>query len=584
MRRRTWGLPLIAALLVALSVPLSDVRAELNTTRAALPLRDLFDNQGISTDDDPAAADLDGKGASLSAEALAGAGWTPGRALTLLGAPLTWPATAPGTPDNVRADGQTVRLDGRGDALAFLVTATAGHTVQGDGSVTYADGSRSAYRLGVPDWRRGTLATKALALPRLNTATGPRAERASLYAVTVPLNPGRAVTSVRLPDADGLHVFALAVRPEAGAWTGSWGTAQSGLPAVGPWHGRTLRLVVHTSAGGPRVRLRFDNAFAAVPVRIGAATVAVRASGATARSTPVPVTFDGAPRADVPAGAQAVSDPLAFTVPPGADLLVSFHLPDTVRALPAHRLASQLSYLSGDGDHTADASGAPYTRTLTSWPLLAGVDVGARPGTVVVLGDSITDGYRSTPGADRRWPDLLTARLRAGAGYGVVNAGIASNRVLEGGYAGDGVSSVQSGVAAVDRLERDVFAWPSVRALVVLEGVNDLRHGASAAEVTAGLREIAERARARGLRVLGGTLLPCAGERMCTDAVRAEREKVNAWVRNGGAFDAVADFDRALRDPAAPERLRPAYDSGDHLHPGDAGYAAMAAAVDLTAL
>ncbi|MFM9445939.1 GDSL-type esterase/lipase family protein [Streptomyces acidiscabies] len=619
MRRRAWAFPLIATLLLA---PQTAARAGSRAPGAPpVPLESHFDNRGISADDRPSGADLDGKGASLSASALASAGWTPGRALTVHGTRLTWPATAPGAPDNVLADGQRVTAPGRGDALTFLVTSTAGRTARGEGEIAYADGTRAPYALAAPDWRRGRLATEAVTLPHVNTPAGRRPARARVYAVTVPLAPARTVASVRLPVASGLHVFALAIRTNPGPWTGTWATAQSGLPTEGPWTDRTLRLVVHTSAGGTRVRLRFDNTFASVPVRIGAATVALRAravpggspsptspgaapegsagspgpvpgptaadaapsgSGAAVDGALVPVSFGGAAGVEIPAGTRAVSDPVDLVVPAGADLLVSFHLPGTTTALPTHRYASQRSYLSTPGDHTADRAGTAYAPEVTGWPLLAGVDVAGGPGSVVLLGDSVTDGYLSTTDANRRWPDGLAARLRgqrAVPAYGVLNAGIAGNRV-----AGDGVSPVASGVSALARLERDVFAQPSVRTLVVFEGINDLRRGGTSDDVTDGLREIAERAGARGVRVLGATLLPCAGDPRCTPEVQERREKVNAWIRDGDTFDAVLDFDAALRDPADPSRLLPAYDSGDRLHPSDAGYAALAAAVDLTEL
>ncbi|MFF4587505.1 GDSL-type esterase/lipase family protein [Streptomyces sp. NPDC001388] len=733
MRRRVREFPLVLALCGLLLTP-----AQAATPPPPPPLETLYDNA--------ARADLDGTGAALVASDLAAAGWTPGRTLTLRGARLTWPRRPPGARDNVRAAGQTVRVRGRGDALAFLVTSTGGREAGGAGSVTYADGSRSPYRLTAPDWRTGPLGATVLALPHIATPGGLLAERARLYVVTVPLVRGREVASVRLPVAPRLHVFALAVRESSPGWTGTWAAATSGRPAVGPWTGRTLRLVVHVSTGGRWVRLRFDNTFAPAPVRIGAATVALRAAGAAgartvavppgpgvhpaarpdtgtvtrtapapvgfggrrgvdvpaetrtvgdplafavpdgsaggrkgavaqgapvpvgftgerglrvpaeartvgdppvfpvpdgsaggrkgavtqgapapvgftgerglhvpagartvgdppvfpvpdrsaggragavAQGAPVPVGFGGERGVEVPAGAQVVSDPLAFAVPDGGDLLVSLHLPGTVASVPLHGLAVQRSYVSEPGDHTADAGGTAYTGTITTWPLLTGVDVAGGPGSVVLLGDSITDGDRSTVDAGRRWPDALAARLRAQHAvprFGVLNAGIAGNRVLADRYPGDGVSTVVAGVSALHRLDRDVFAQTSVRTLVVFEGINDLRARATAAEVIAGLREIAERARERGVRVLGATLPPCGGSARCTPAVETERAALNAWIRDAGAFDGVLDFDRALRDPAAPARMLPAYDSGDHLHPGDAGYAALAEAVDLGAL
>ncbi|MCT7357149.1 SGNH/GDSL hydrolase family protein, partial [Streptomyces sp. 15-116A] len=524
---------------------------------------------------------------SLSARDLAAAGWTPGRTLTVQGARLTWPQRRPGEPDNVRADGQWVRVDGSGDALAFLVAGTAGRELAGTGTVVHADGSRSTYRLTVPDWRTGSLATKAVALPHINTPAGQLTARARLYVRTVPLRPGRPVVSVRLPRAPGLHVFALSVRDISRGWTGSWAASTSGYRPVGPWSDRTLRLVVHTSVGGPRVRLRFDNTFAAGPVRIGRATVAARAAGAGARGTPVRLTFRGRAGIVVPAGAQAYTDPLAFDVPADADLLVSFHLPGTMRAAPVHARAMQRSYLSGPGDHTADRSPAAYTTALTDWPLLTGVDVAGGPGSVVVLGNSITDGVGSTPDANRRCTDVLTDRLRAQhvvPHHGVLNQGISGNRVVSDRYPGDGVSTDTAGVSALHRFDRDVLAQTSVRTAVVFEGVNDLRWGASAGQVVAGLREIAARGRERGVRMLGATLLPCEGEARCTAAVEAGRVAVNAWIRTSGVFDGVLDFDAVLRDPEHPARMLPAYDSGDHLHPGDAGYAALARSVELRAL
>ncbi|MGY6021322.1 GDSL-type esterase/lipase family protein [Streptomyces spinosirectus] len=587
MRRRVRGFVVVTASLALLS-PAAAVRAAVARGTEPVPLDRLYDNTAVSDDARPGEADFDGSGASLSAQDLTAAGWTPGRTLTVQGARLTWPRRQPGRPDNVRADGQAVRVSGRGDALAFLAAGTSGAAdVSGTGSVSYRDGSRSAYRLTVPDWLTGPLAAKAVALPHINTRDGQHVAQARLFVVTVPLTPGREVASVRLPRAAGLHVFAMAVRASAVGWSGSWAAATSGYPAVGPWADRTVRLVVHTSVGGPRVRLRFDNTFAAAPVRIGSVTVAVQAEGATARDVPVPVSFGGAAGTRIPAGAQAFSDPLAFTVPTRTNLLVSFHLPEAMTAAPVHQLAVQRSYVSVPGDHAAEGSAASYTTVMTRWPLLTGVDVGGGPGSVVVLGDSITDGDRSTMDANRRWPDVLAGRLleqRAVPRYGVLDQGISGNRVVTDRYPGDGVSTDTAGVSALHRLDRDVLAQTSARTAVVFEGVNDVRWEYTAEQVIAGLREIADRGHAGGLHMVAATILPCEGETLCTAAADARRSAVNAWIRDAGAFDAVLDFDRVVRDPARPARMLPAYDSGDHLHPGDAGLAALAGSVDLRAL
>ncbi|MFJ7076909.1 SGNH/GDSL hydrolase family protein [Streptomyces sp. NPDC098781] len=586
MRRSVWISAVVLALFAAL-VPGGSAQAAPERRAVPLPLERLFDNVAVSDDARPAEADLDGSGASLSAQDLTAAGWTPGRALTVQGARLTWPDRQPGEPDNVRAAGQDVRVTGRGDALAFLVAGTAGADVAGAGSVLYADGTRSAYRLTAPDWRTGPLATKAVALPHINTSDGQLTERARLYVMTVPIAAGRAVVSVRLPRASGMHVFAVSLRAPATGWTGSWASATGGRPTVGPWTDRTLRLVVHTSVGGPRVRLRFDNTFAAGPVRIGAATVAVQQSGAAATATPVRVRFGGAAGVEIPAGAQAYSDPLGFVVPADANLLVSFHLPGTVPAAPLHRLAQQRSYVSGPGDHTAEAAGSAYPTVLTSWPLLTGVDVGGGPGSVVLLGDSITDGDKSTTDANRRWPNVLATRLLNQSvvpHYGVLNQGISGNRVVSDRYPGDGVSTDTAGVSALHRFDRDVLAQTSARTAVVFEGINDARWGTTAEQVIAGLREIADRGHARGLRMLAATILPCEGEAQCTAVADAERVEINAWIRGAGVYDGVLDFDAVVRDPARPSRMLPAYDSGDHLHPGDTGLAALAESVDLRTL
>jgi lysophospholipase L1-like esterase len=513
---------------------------------------------------------------------------------------LRWPHTEPGEPDNVRADGQQVRLDGAGNAVSLLVAGTSagggpGPGVTGSGTIRYWDGSTSQYTLTAPDWRGGPLATKAVALPHVNTRTGaPLAEKAKLYAVTVPVHEGRRVRSLTLPrdagPASDLHVFAASVRREESSWTGSWTTSTAGYTNVGPWQDQTLRLVVHTSAGGSRTRIKLANTFASTPVKIGHASVVVQREGATGRGRPVPLSFGGRQSAVMPAGAHAVSDPVGFQVPPDSNLLVSIHLPGPVPAAPVHSAAQQRSYVSasGSGDRTGDTEGGAFTGSLDVWPFLTGVDVRGGPGSVVAFGDSITDGVRSTPDANRRWPDVLARRLRAQQEvphYGVLNQGISANRVVSDRYPGDGVSDDTGGVSALHRLERDVLGQTNAHTVVVLEGINDVRWGASAEEVIAGLKEVARRAHERGVRVVGATLTPCEGYKDCFPEVDAKRSAVNAFIRdNKGTFDAVLDFDAVVRDPARPQRMLPAYDSGDHLHPGDAGLKAMADSVELRKL
>ncbi|MGW7520120.1 SGNH/GDSL hydrolase family protein [Streptomyces sp. NPDC054796] len=569
------------------------------TTHEPLPLERLFDNRAVSDDNRPGRADFDGAGNSLSAQDLRAAGWSPGGALDLDAATLRWPERRPGQPDNVRADGQRVRLRGAGDAISFLVAATspggAGGEVSGSGTVRYADGSRSAYTLRAPDWRGGPLATKAVALPHVNTAkSGQLGEKAKLYAVTVPVKKGREVRSVELPrdpgrDAD-LHVFAASVRAGSPGWTGSWSASPAGYTDMGGWRDRTMRLVVHTSAGGPKARIRLENTFASTPVEIGHASIAVQGEGAATKGAPVPLRFGGRDGTRIPAGARAVSDPVGFSVPADTNLLVSIHLPGPVAAAPVHSQAIQRSYLSeeGSGDRTGEAGGGAYTASTSVWPLLTGVDVRGGPGSVVALGDSITDGVKSTEGTNRRWPNVLARRLldqNEVPRYGVLNHGISANRIVTDRYPGDGVSTDTGGVSAQHRLERDVLAQTDVRTVVLFEGINDVRWNTTPEQVIAGMKAIAQRSRERGIRVVAATIAPCEGYHDCTAEVEARRTKVNDFIReNGGTFDAVLDFDAAIRDPERPQRMLPAYDSGDHLHPGDAGLRKLGESVDLRKL
>lgn len=590
MRRHVRRAASVSALLGSALLLTSPTTAAPPHAQTARPLHQLFDNRGISSARRPAAADFDGAGRSLPAGALARAGWRPGHEVTVAGARLRLPATRPGQPDNVRADGQRVAVSGRGGALAFLVAATGG-PASGQGLVHYADGSRSGYRLSAPDWRSGPLATKSVALDSLHTPAGPSEARPRLYTVTVPVERGKAVRAVTLPHEPAgrpaLHVFALSVREATTGWTGSWSAATAARVEVGPWTDRTLRLVAHTSAGGSRVRVRLDNTFADGPVRISGATIAVRSSGASAKSAPRRLRFDGDSGTTLAAGAQVRSDPLGFEAPPDSDLLVSLHLPGTVRSLPVRTAAVQTSYVSADGDadHTRDRDGAAFEGSLDDWPLLTGVDVAGGPGSVVALGDSTTVGAHTDKGEDQRWTDALSRRLRgqdAVPRYGVLNQGLTANRLLADRYPGDGLTPDTSGVRVANRLDRDLFAQTSARVAVVYLGLNDLRWGSKAPEVIAELKEIAARARARGLPVLAATLTPCGGERRCTPAVEAARGEVNSWLRSGGgSFDGVVDFDRAVADPGKPGRLRPQFDSGDGLHPNAVGLSAMADRVDL---
>jgi lysophospholipase L1-like esterase len=409
--------------------------------------------------------------------------------------------------------------------------------------------------------------------------------------------PGAAAASHRRAFLQGgvLLAGALAagaMRPVRAAdnWYGTWGAAPAG-PAPAGYLGvsnQTLRLIVHASIGGARARVRLSNELGRSAVYIGAAWLGLSASGASlAAGSNRQLRFGGAAATTLGAGAALLSDPLDIAIPAQANLALSLYLPGSVQAATLHDAAYQTSYVSAAGNYAASQA-MGVQRSLYSWPFLTGIDIGStRAGaSLVALGDSQTDGVLSTGNANRRWPDYLARRLQAETGsgalpVGVVNRGISGNRLL-----GDADNTPLAGKDAIERFDRDVLATSGVRFLVVLIGINDIIFSASpnaalADQITAAYLQLIARAHTRGIRVLGGTLLPFEGYTWYSAAREGVRQRVNAWIRTSGAFDAVVDFDAAVRDPTRPTRLLPVRDGGDHLHPGDAGYEAMARAVPL---
>ncbi|MFD5792628.1 GDSL-type esterase/lipase family protein [Streptomyces diastatochromogenes] len=375
---------------------------------------------------------------------------------------------------------------------------------------------------------------------------------------------GRVVVALLLAVLPGPTATAAA-RPATPVWTGSWETAPSGTAPALP--GAAVRNVVHLSVGGTAVRIRLSNRLGTAPLRLGAVTVALRrgAGPDAVLGTLRTATFDGAPTAVVPAGHDVVTDPVRLTVPIAADLLVTVLTPVDSGPATYHRTALQTSYLARAGSgHAADVDGSAYTTAIGYWYYVTGVDVlGTGAGSVVAFGDSLTDGNGSTADTNHRWPDRLAHRL-SGHRLGVLNAGVAGNRLLR-----DGV-----GPSALARLDADALDRAGVRALIVFEGINDIKGSPEAndpAAFAAAYRTLVARAHARGIRVVGVTLTPYGGYPAYTPAREAVRQRVNAFIRTGGAFDAVADADAAVRDPAAPQRILPGYDPGDHLHFNDAG-------------
>jgi lysophospholipase L1-like esterase len=383
-------------------------------------------------------------------------------------------------------------------------------------------------------------------------------------------------------------------------WVGSWAAgvhvASPGFGEVFPSQifelgGRTLRQIVRLSLGGEQVRIRLANTFGEEPVTIGAARVALRdGDEGIDPASDRQMTFSGLPSITIPAGAVVLSDPGDLAVPDLAELAVSLYFPDPTTSRPVHGFAFQTNYLSGDGDFTAEAA-LPVEEEMLSWLYLTGVDVAvAEPaGAIVALGDSITDGAFSTPDTNHRWPDFLADRLAASGQpmLGVLNQGIGGNQVLN-----DAPPEFPFfGPSALARFDREVLAMPGISHLIVFEGINDIglsgmvgdaARRVSPDELIAGLRQLAERAHEHGIVAYGATITPYEGTAdYFTPEGEMVRQAVNDWIRTGGAFDAVIDFDAITRDPDHPVRLLPAYDGGDHLHINDAGFQAMADGIDL---
>jgi lysophospholipase L1-like esterase len=381
--------------------------------------------------------------------------------------------------------------------------------------------------------------------------------------------------------------FAAQRQSSAKHWLGTW-AASPQMPAGGNgipesdegFNNQTVRMIARVSIGGADIRVRFSNAFGSAAVTIGEAHLALAGKAAAiVAGTDRVLTFSGEKSFAIPPGAMVISDPVHLNVPPLASVAVSVFVPSATGAATWHELARETTYISGAGDFTANAE-MPVAKTTKSWYWLSGIEVlaDAQTGAVVALGDSITDGAYATVDANHRWPDYLADEIsgRKEGAMAVLNEGISGNRLLHD----------VDGMNALARFDQDALAQDGVRYLIVLEGINDIGwphmaggkyagDAVSAEEIIAALRQIAERAHAHGIRVFGGTLTPFEGAFYETAHGEAEREAVNRWIRTSGAFDGVIDFDEVTRDPAQPKRFLPADDSGDHLHPGDAGYKAM---------
>jgi lysophospholipase L1-like esterase len=372
-------------------------------------------------------------------------------------------------------------------------------------------------------------------------------------------------------------------------WVGTWATTPA--PAEGAaFSNQTLRMNARVSIGGRTLRVRLSNAYGNRPLSIGAAHIGLRANGAAV----VPgsdrrLAFGGERSATIAAGALLVSDAVDLAVAPLSDVVISIHLPGDVPASfgITGRYARQTNYVSPPGDFSA-ADVMPVGRITDDWYFVNGIDMwaSADTGGIVTVGDSLTDANISTHDAFCRWPDQLARRLIArmdARAPGVMNQGLGGNRILHD-IRGD---------SGLRRFDRDVLAQPGVTHAIVLLGTNDLRNRwakpeeeVTAEQMIAGLKQLALRAQAHGIKIFGGTLTPFENETFLagawTPAREAVRQSVNAWIREGGAFDAVIDFDKGVRDPERPSSMLPSYDCGDHLHPSDLGYNRMGDIIDLS--
>ena len=351
---------------------------------------------------------------------------------------------------------------------------------------------------------------------------------------------------------------------------------------------QTVRMILRTSIGGRRARVKLSNAFGSAPVLIGAAHLAKRGTGsAIAPGTDRPLTFGGKASVTMMPGVVVVSDPIDIDVPALGDLAVSLYLPSDTGPPTTHATALHTTYISTEGDFTGQSE-FPLAGTTQQyyWVSSVEVDAPADAGAIVAFGDSITDGARSTADTNNSWPALLAARLgadKATANIAVVNEGIGGNRLFTD-------ATGLAGVSALARLDRDALSHPNVKWLMILEGINDIGTLASSTTTTPitkddliwVLQQVIDRAHSQGIKVIGCTLTPYEGAGYARENGEAIRSAVNEWVRKSGAFDAVVDFEAATRDPNNPKRFKPEFDPGDHLHPNDAGYKAMADAVDLS--
>jgi lysophospholipase L1-like esterase len=457
---------------------------------------------------------------------------------------------------------------GRVLVLAFLLTefcALAGAQNTNDQQRWVATWAASPQQPPVAGGQRGPAPAAPTAPPVVIAPAPPAVGPPNATPPTPPTPPN-------VPTAPG---------PAAG------GGGQRGGPQIASLTDQTIRMFVRTSIGGQRLRVEFSNAYGTTPLTIGSAHVALRSrDSAIVAGSDRALSFSGKSSVKVPPGAAILSDAVSLTVPKLSDLAISVYAPGDTGPATRHSMALRNAYLA-PGNLTAATEIPTGGQTSNAWFFISRVDVmaPAATGTIVTFGDSITDGATSTPETNRSWPSILAERLAANpatSNIAIVNHGISGNRLLLDG----------TGTNALARFDRDVLSQAGVKWLMILEGINDigqaLRTGAApeaaitADDIIGAYRQMIDRAHTHGIKVIGCTLTPYVGAAYASDAGESVRSAVNTWIRTGGAFDGVVDFDLATRDPANPKQFLPAYNNTDKLHPNDAGYKAMADAVDLS--
>ncbi|MFJ4678551.1 LamG-like jellyroll fold domain-containing protein [Kitasatospora sp. NPDC088783] len=651
--------------------------AAAHTPVSCASLTACFNNTAISADSNRAAGAADGT-ASFSATDLNNAGWTSGRKVTVNGATFTLPSFGSSQADNVLAANQTVTFNqavpaSGSTALTVLATSTnsnfkANGAVDGGnaapyvpkdtpvtgvycfnstqpaaycastGTINYSDGSKQAYTLSVPDWTTGPSALAAITLPHRNKPTGQESVAASIYPFSIPLQPGKAISSISLPDVGnqagqpGLHIFGLATRnttvgtaeangttvaPATGqTWTGAWASPTEGNFNYqgGNFSNQTFRTVVRPSVSGNSLRVKLDDALGTSRLDIGHVTVAIE-SGATPSATPaaVPVglTFGGSQSVSIPQGAMVYSDPLPFTVTANQELLVSFSLTNSVPYLVEHPWSNlAFTYLSapGSGDHTADTAATAFSGTGTSkgWytDVLTDLDVTtAGTPTQAVLGDGLTDAGQPGSSAANTYPrlaeNLAGAVSSTSTPAGTVAEGIESNQIMKDNPQTRGGGPV-GGVSALSRIDRDILDQPGLNSVVLQEGIEDLLGGTDANTLTStGLAQLLSYLQTAGVNVTTVGLTPCDGytgdgvagaNDPCTSTVDGYRTTVNTWLGGGNLsmnqfstpYLYYADPDAALgvADTGNGEKkLAAGADAGDHVNLTQAGYGALTSAI-----